>query len=140
MELYHIGSTAIPGIVAKPIIDLCLEASDLSRLGEKSAAMETLGYEVLGEFGIPQRRFFRRNDASKTPTHHVHAFPAGSSHVRRHVAFRDYLISHPAAAEAYGRLKLELAREHANDRDAYVAGKAPFITRTQAQAIEWSEQ
>ena len=135
VELHHIGSTAIPGILAKPIIDLCLEVCDTRQLDGANSAMEALGYAARGEFGIPGRRLFLRDNASGIRTHHVHAFETGSPEVRRHVAFRDYMIAHPNAAEAYSRLKGQLARDHANDREAYIAGKEPFIEQYQARAL-----
>ena len=138
VEIHHIGSTAIPGVFAKPIIDLCLEVCDTRQLDRANSAMEALGYAARGEFGIPGRRFFLRDNVSGIRTHHVHAFRTGSSEVRRHVAFRDYMIAHPHAAEAYSRLKSKLARDYANDREAYIAGKAPFIKEYEARALEWS--
>ena len=79
VEVHHIGSTSIPGILAKPVIDLCLEVRGLSELDGQEAAMGALGYEALGEYGIPRRRFFLRNDEAGVGTHHVHAFAAGDS-------------------------------------------------------------
>ena len=140
VEVHHIGSTSIPGILAKPVIDLCLEVSGLSELDGQEAAMGALGYEALGEYGIPRRRFFLRNDEAGVRTHHVHAFAAGDSEVRRHVAFRDYMIAHPAAARAYGSLKGELLREHPSDIEAYMDGKDSFIKEHQRKALECAEQ
>jgi len=140
VDLHHIGSTAISGIPAKPVIDLCLEVCDTSQLDRENAAMEALGYMVRGEFGIPGRRFFLRDSESGVRTHHVHAFNAGSAEIHRHLAFRDYMIAHPDAAEAYGRLKSKLARDHANDREAYIAGKDPFIQQYETKALAWAER
>jgi GrpB-like predicted nucleotidyltransferase (UPF0157 family) len=137
VRLHHIGSTAIPGIRAKPIIDLLLEVTDVAELDGRASDMEELGYEGKGEFGIPGRRYFRKDNASGVRTHHVHAFQAGSPEVERHLAFRDYMIAHPAAAQAYSELKQELAREHPDDIGAYVAGKDPFIKEHQPRAIAW---
>jgi GrpB-like predicted nucleotidyltransferase (UPF0157 family) len=90
VSVHHIGSTAIPNIVAKPIIDVLLEVRDILHLDREISTLEGLGYEAKGEFGIPGRRYFRKNDAQGRRTHHVHAFPRGSAHVERHLAFRDY--------------------------------------------------
>jgi GrpB-like predicted nucleotidyltransferase (UPF0157 family) len=87
-RLHHIGSTAIPGISAKPIIDILVEVDDLGGLDARRSAMEQLGYEVMGEFGIPGRRYFRKNDSSGARTHQVHAFQTGSIGAARHLAFR----------------------------------------------------
>ena len=83
--LHHIGSTAIPGIFAKPIIDILLEVDDIVRLDDMSSAMAQLGYEAMGEFGIPGRRYFRKDNASGVRTHHVHAFAQGSTEIERHL-------------------------------------------------------
>jgi GrpB-like predicted nucleotidyltransferase (UPF0157 family) len=137
VKLHHIGSTAIPGIHAKPIIDFLMEVADIDRLDEKSSAMEELGYEAKGEFGIPGRRYFRKNNASGERTHQVHAFEVESPHIERHLAFRDYMIAHPEEAQEYGKLKQRLARKHPNDIQRYMDGKEPFIKDCQARAIEW---
>ena len=100
-RLHHIGSTAIPGLPAKPTIDILMEVVDLESVDAATPSLKTLGYEAMGEYGIPRRRYFRKNDASGKRTHHVHAFELGSDEVRRHLAFRDYLIAHPSAAHAY---------------------------------------
>jgi GrpB-like predicted nucleotidyltransferase (UPF0157 family) len=134
---HHIGSTAIPAIFAKPIIDILLEVGDIFRLDDKRAAMEQLGYEAMGEFGIPGRRYFRKENASGIRTHHVHAFQADSPEIKRHLAFRDYMIAHPVIAQTYGTLKLRLAREHPDDIEAYMDGKDSYIKEHEAKASAW---
>ena len=137
VSLHHIGSTAIPGTYAKPIIDILLEVDDNFRLDAKSSAMEHLGYEVMGEFGIPGRRYFRKDDDSGVRTHHVHAFAPSNVEIERHLAFRDYMIAHSAEAQAYSQLKQRLAREHPDDIQAYVDGKDLFVKEHIAKAIAW---
>jgi GrpB-like predicted nucleotidyltransferase (UPF0157 family) len=137
VAVHHIGSTAIPGIFAKPIIDILLEVHDLARLDSQAGALMELGYEAMGEFGIPGRRYFRKINDAGVRTHHVHAFQAGSAEVERHLAFRDYMIAHPAAAEAYGALKRELAQAHPDDRQAYMDGKDTFVKEHEAKALDW---
>lgn len=105
------------------------------RLDSKRSAMEQLGYEAMGEFGIPGRRYFRKDDASGIRTHHVHAFQSGSPEIERHLVFRDYMIAHPEAAQAYSLLKQRLAQEYPGDKEAYMDGKDPFIKEHLAQAI-----
>jgi GrpB-like predicted nucleotidyltransferase (UPF0157 family) len=138
--VHHIGSTSVPGIFAKPIIDILLEVSEISALDSASAQMQQLGYESLGEYGIERRRYFRKrkSEASGVRTHHVHAFRHGDPHVRRHLAFRNYLIAHPDVAAAYSTLKQELARRYPDDIEAYMDGKNPFITTHEARALAWS--
>ena len=99
--------------------------------------MEMLGYEAKGEVGILGRRYFRKNSPSGIRTHQVHAFAANSSEGERHLAFRDYMIAHPAEAQEYGELKRKLAREHPDDITAYSDGKEPFIKEHEARAIAW---
>jgi GrpB-like predicted nucleotidyltransferase (UPF0157 family) len=135
--LHHIGSTAVPGICAKPIIDILLEASDLADLDRRAPDMEALGYEPKGEFGIPGRRYFRRDDEQGVRTHQVHAFAAGNENIIRHLAFRDYLIAHPQIAQEYGVLKERLAARFPDDIDAYSSGKDGFVKEHQAKALLW---
>ena len=140
MWFEHIGSTAIRGIFAKPIIDMLLVVRDVQALDERTPAMTSLGYEAMGEFGIAGRRYFRRTTAAGVRTHHVHAFGRDSADVRRHVAFRDYMNAHPAAAQAYSNLKQSLAREHPHDMDAYIDGKNAFIKHHEALALAWYQR
>jgi GrpB-like predicted nucleotidyltransferase (UPF0157 family) len=140
IAIHHIGSTAIPGIHAKPIIDILLEISDLPSLDANSAAMMSLGYEAMGEFGIPHRRYFPKNNADGTRTHQVHAFEAGSETAIRHLAFRDYMIAHPMAAHAYGELKQSLARQHPDSIEGYMDGKDAFIKEHETLALAWRQR
>ena len=137
VAVHHIGSTAIPGICAKPIIDILLEVEDIGRLDLETAKLEAAGYEAKGEFGIPGRRYFRKDDGRGVRTHQVHAFQTGDGHVDRHLAFRDYMIAHPESARAYGALKQLLAREHPDDIDAYMDGKDSYIKEQERNALAW---
>lgn len=137
VRLHHIGSTAIPGIFAKPIIDILLEVTDVAELDARSSVMEALGYEVIGEFGLPGRRYFRKDDTRGLRTHQVHAFQGSNSEIQRHLAFRDYMIAHPAEAQEYSDLKRKLLREHPGDIEAYMDGKEPFIKDREARASAW---
>ncbi len=135
--LHHIGSTAIPGIHAKPIIDILADVTSLESLDQRQQEMVALGYEALGEFGIPGRRYFRKNDSTGMRTHQIHAFAHQSPHIVRHLAFRDYLIAHPDAAQAYGELKRRLIQTCNGDIDAYMNGKDAFIKDTERKALSW---
>lgn len=135
--LHHIGSTAVPGLHAKPIIDMLAEVDSLVALDARGDAMAALGYEAMGEFGISGRRYFRKCDGSGARTHHIHAFADGSRHVARHLAFRDYLRAHPAAAAEYGALKLRLVSTCAGDMEAYIAGKDASVERFEREALDW---
>lgn len=133
----HIGSTSVPGLAAKPTIDIVLLVNDLHQLDQRSSAMQALGYEVMGEYGILGRRYFRKLTAEGVHTHHVHAFQQGSMGADRHLAFRDYLRAHAAIARQYGQLKLRQAAAHPNDIEAYMDGKDPFIKDHEARALAW---
>ncbi len=137
VAIHHIGSTAIPGIHAKPVIDLLVEVADLAGVDGRAPAMASLGYEAMGEYGIPGRRYFRRDDPEGARTHNLHAFRAGSGEVERHLAFRDYMIAHPAEARAYGELKRKLAAEHPWSMDGYMDGKDGFIREMDRRAARW---
>jgi GrpB-like predicted nucleotidyltransferase (UPF0157 family) len=136
VAIHHIGSTAIPHIYAKPIIDLLVEVQDIAKVDEQNRSMELLGYEVMGEFGISGRRFFRKNNQEGIRTHHVHTFTAGSAQVKRHLAFRNYMITHPEDAQSYSELKRSLAREYPTNIDAYMDGKDGFIKEIDKKAAQ----
>lgn len=136
--LHHIGSTAIPGIHAKPIIDILAEVASLEALEQRLQHLQTLGYESLGEFGIPGRRYFRKNDAGGMRTHQIHAFARPSPHIARHLAFRDYLIAHPDRARAYSELKRLLVQTCNGDIEAYMDGKDAFIKAVERDALDWA--
>jgi GrpB-like predicted nucleotidyltransferase (UPF0157 family) len=137
VEMHHIGSTAIPRIRAKPIIDMLAVVRDLPSLDEKNPAMEAFGYEPKGEFGIPGRRYFRKNDRDGNRTHQIHAFQTGSSQIERHLAFRDFLSAHPRYARQYELLKMRLAELYPNDIGSYADGKAEFVKEMDGRAAAW---
>ena len=137
VAIHHIGSTAIPNIYAKPVVDLLVEVGDLTAVDRQSAAMESLGYEVMGEYGIPGRRYFRKDNREGSRTHNIHAFEAGSAEVVRHLAFRDYMTAHPGDAQRYSELKRRLAKEHPQSIDGYMDGKDGFIKEMDRRAAQW---
>ena len=136
--IHHIGSTSVPGLAAKPVIDILVEVRSVEALDTYAAAMQTLGYEPRGEFGIPGRRYYPKGDDLRT--HHVHAFASGDPHVFRHLAFRDYLRTHPECAVAYGEVKRRAAAAHRTDPEGYVEYKRAFVERTLEDAVHWAEQ
>lgn len=137
VALHHIGSTAIPGICAKPIIDMLAVTQDLRLLDNRGNALAAMGYEALGEFGIAGRRYFRKGDRSGIRTHQVHAFQVGSPQITRHLGFRDFLRAHPDEAAAYAALKERLATEFPRDVSNYTDGKSRFIQEMDIRAEEW---
>jgi GrpB-like predicted nucleotidyltransferase (UPF0157 family) len=126
LTLHHIGSTAVPGLMAKPTLDLMGVVRDLVALEAHVPALIGLGYEPRGEAGIPGRRYFRirRGDAH---THHLHLYASGHPAITRQLAFRDYLRSHPEDAEAYAALKAALAERYPTNSAAYTEGKSAFV-------------
>jgi GrpB-like predicted nucleotidyltransferase (UPF0157 family) len=137
IQLHHIGSTAIPGIVAKPVIDMLGVVHSVDELDTRAHDLTTLGYEALGEFGIPGRRYFRKNARDGTRTHQLHAFAAGSPEIDRHLDFRDYLRAFPREAEGYASLKQRLAVSCGSDMTAYSEGKTEFIRGVEQRAASW---
>jgi GrpB-like predicted nucleotidyltransferase (UPF0157 family) len=138
LGVHHIGSTAIPGIPAKPVIDMLAEFESLEAADAHAEEMKRLGYEVMGEFGIAGRRYYRKNDSAGRRTHQVHGFVAGSPHITRHLAFRDYLRDHPGTALEYGVLKLRLWSIFQGDLEAYINGKEAFVQEVERRALQWA--
>lgn len=139
LVVHHIGSTSIPGIKAKPILDFVVVVRDLSALEKKDSRLEELGYQAQGERGIPGRRFYSK-DTHGSRSHHLHAFPAGHSEIERHLLFRDYLRAHPEAAGEYERLKEKLARRFPDKSGCYTEAKSDFIFSMDEQARSWNQQ
>ena len=136
LAIHHIGSTSVPGLSAKPIIDVLVEVQEIEKVDAFDESMAEKGYEAWGEYGIPGRRFFvKKRDLNRIC--HIHVFEAGTPKAERHLAFRDYLREHPRTAEAYVRLKEELAEKHPTDIESYMDGKDPFIKEVQSKAIPY---
>lgn len=136
VAVYHIGSTAVKGMPAKPIIDIMPVVRDLAAADGCDAGFEALGYECCGEYGIAGRRFYRKGGDNRT--HHVHIFESGNRQdIDRHLAVRDYLRSHPAEAEAYAALKRRLADQFPYDNNGYCDGKAAFVDALEQKAMQW---
>lgn len=135
LEVSHGGSTAIPGIPAKPILDLFAIVFSLEMAEAIRPGLEGLGYEWRGPHGIAERRYCVKGPPSNR-THHLHLVEADSEQWRNHLLFRDYCIWHPDVAQDYGELKQALALRFPNDRKAYTDGKEAFIRQTIAKAVE----
>lgn len=136
ITIYHIGSTSVPGLSAKPIIDFMPVVHSLDRIAGAEAALVALGYTARGENGIPGRRFFTKAN-EENRTHHIHAYEPDHPEVITHLNFRDYLRAYPETAEAYGRLKADLAQQFPRDIEGYSAGKDAFIKGIMEKAAVW---
>jgi GrpB-like predicted nucleotidyltransferase (UPF0157 family) len=139
VAIHHVGSTAIPGIRAKPIIDVLVVVRDLEEIDQRNEEMVARGYIPKGSFGIPGRRFFIKGTETER-THHVHVFGRGHPAIRRHLTFRDYLRAHPERARAYSDLKAELARRFRHDIEGYMAGKDAFIKAIEKEGRAWQDR
>lgn len=134
LTIEHVGSTAVPGLAAKPIIDMSVVVPSERELPLAIARLATRGYQHLGNLGIEGREAFRRPPGSLR--HNLYVCPQGSTGLRNHLAVRDYLRAHPEMAQAYGDLKRGLAARFPNDIDRYVDGKTDLImTILQAQQL-----
>jgi GrpB-like predicted nucleotidyltransferase (UPF0157 family) len=133
LRIHHIGSTAIPGIKAKPVIDLLVEVDDIQVIDTYNDRIVGLGYLPKGEYGITGRRFFIKG-TEDIRTHHIHVYQAGNADIARHIEFRDYLRVHPKEAQAYSLIKEHLAQKFPHDADNYVKGKTDFIKDIEQKA------
>ncbi|OPX59054.1 MAG: dephospho-CoA kinase/protein folding accessory domain-containing protein [Methanomassiliicoccales archaeon PtaB.Bin215] len=122
-SIEHVGSTAVPGIRAKPVIDILVTVDDL-RPGNVEMGLARLDY-VHVDIGDPERLFFRKG---MPRTYHVHVVRHGGEEHWKHLLFRDRLIAHPEEAQEYERLKVSLAMRFRQDREAYSKGKDDFIS------------
>ncbi|MED4123773.1 GrpB family protein [Cerasibacillus terrae] len=136
LNVFHIGSTAIPNIKAKPVIDIMVEVINIENVDNFNNDMKQLGYEALGENGIPNRRFFKKGGDNRT--HHVHIFEQGNEEISRHLRFRDYMIAHPEEAMKYSQLKEYLAEKFPNNIEKYIEGKNNYIKEIDNKAEKWS--
>jgi GrpB-like predicted nucleotidyltransferase (UPF0157 family) len=125
----HIGSTSVPGLAAKPVIDVLLGASTLADVEAKIEPLVEKGYSYISKYErkLPMRRYFVKKTLSASIPIHVHAVELGCRLWQEHLAFRDTLCADPAVRSQYEALKLRLAQEFADDKSAYTAAKGPFI-------------
>lgn len=135
LEIYHIGSTSVRGLMAKPIIDIMPVVKDISQIDRFNSAMVAIGYEPKGENGIIGRRYFQKGGDMRS--HHVHIYESGSSEIERHLAFRDFLQVHEGIAKQYGDLKKELSLRFPYDIQSYIKGKERLVIEIEQKALVW---
>ena len=135
LAIEHMGSTAVAGLAGKLVIDISVGLRRTELTGAEVAALTRLGYEYLGEFGLPGRLYFRKDEGGRR-THQIHAVEHDGEHWHRHRALRDYLRVHPEEAEAYAAEKWRIAAESTGVED-YWERKQPFADTLFARAWRW---
>ncbi len=134
--IYHIGSTAVPDLAAKPVIDIMVAVRSLDEADSRADDFRAAGYEWLGEYGIPGRRYLRKGGDERT--HQVHIFHVSDIHnIVRHLAFRDFLRTHEEERRQYAELKEALAERFPRDIDGYSDGKDMMVRILEARALSW---
>ena len=123
VTIHHVGSTAVPGLAAKPILDIVPVVKDI--LAVNTENLEALGYVARGEMGMPFRRFFNKGEPQRTQ--HLHVWEQGNPEIEKHLLFRNYLIAHPALAKQYADIKYNLAKQFKTERFNYTSSKDGFI-------------
>jgi GrpB-like predicted nucleotidyltransferase (UPF0157 family) len=142
VAIEHVGSTSVPGLAAKPIIDIGVALRSFEDALHCITPLFELGYQCLGEYGIPGRVFFRKLTGTPAPgqdsggigrTHHVHVYQHDHYEFVQQILFRDYLRAHPETAREYEQLKRQLAREH-TDMNEYAMAKTEFVQKILREA------
>ena len=129
LSIEHVGSTSVPGLAAKPIIDIDVVIEDESKLQAVIGALAKIGYQYEGNLGIPGREAFGYEGKTHLMEHHLYVCPKDSPELRRHVSFRNYLRAHPEAVKEYSRIKEEAARLFPHDIDGYINHKGTLIEK-----------
>ncbi|WP_128896092.1 GrpB family protein [Longirhabdus pacifica] len=137
MKIEHFGSTAIPGMKAKPVIDMMCMVHDIAIIDTYNERMKSLGYDVAGEWGIEGRRLFRKGGENRT--HHIHFYSFDHPEIERHLVFRDYLLAHPQQALRYSQFKESLAQKYESTSE-YSVAKKPFVSAMEKTALVWYQQ
>ena len=126
VDIQHIGSTAIPNIVAKPIIDIAVALDSLENIEKIIKPLKEIDYIYRGEQGIPDRHLFVKG-GEEFRTHHMHIMHKSHYEWKKHLFFRDYLLNHPEEVKKYSELKLQLEKKFKEDRASYTESKSEFI-------------
>jgi len=139
VRLDHVGSTAVPGLAAKPIVDLQLSVASLAPLGAYGDPLARLGYRFVPDPEMPDYHFFGK-PPERPRTHHLHVCEAGSEHELRHLAVRDFLRAHRDEAARYAKVKRAVAARHPQDRLGYITGKDRYVAGLERRAVRWASR
>jgi GrpB-like predicted nucleotidyltransferase (UPF0157 family) len=136
VRVEHVGSTAVHGLDAKPIVDIQVSVASMEPVDAYRRPLEGLGYLYVVHPDFPDFPFLGK-PAVRPRTHHIHICVAGGHHERRHLAVRDFLRAHPEEAAAYAAFKRVIAERHPGDRLAYMARKDRYVVDLERRALEW---
>ncbi|MCG7342562.1 GrpB family protein [Sporosarcina sp. ACRSL] len=136
IKFEHFGSTSVPGMKAKPVIDMMCLVKDIKKIDTFNEKMRLFGYDVAGEWGIQGRRLFRKGGENRT--HHIHVYQHDNLQIHRHLVLRDYLRNRPEEVERYTNFKEELAQRY-DDTAFYSKAKKPFVMELEKRALSWFE-
>ena len=142
IRIEHVGSTSVPGMIAKQIIDIII-VIEPERWEDIKCLLEEMGYHYQGNQGIPEREVFRLDEdrvKSPPPFHHLYVCPEHSPELKKETAFRDYLIKHPTDAEHLSALKWSLAEKFDNDKYPYMEGKDALCKEITGKALEYFKE
>lgn len=139
IEVHHIGSTSVPSLAARPIIDVMVVLKSPAALGKLEPLLAREGAIARGEFGLPGRNYFTIDDAEQPGKRcwNIHIFPDGHPDIERHIAFRDYLRMHDSVARDYEKIKQDALDASPTDMKTYGESKSAWIDAVEAKAIRW---
>lgn len=142
VDIQHIGSTSVPGLKAKPTIDILISVHDLDEVEEVNERLMNFGYTVHGEYGIPGRRFFSKirylNSNDWVSDYHVHVFHEDDMYnIERHISLREFLKANPDRSMEYGNLKSQIALKFPNDGSGYTDAKGDYVKKLEEDALHW---
>jgi GrpB-like predicted nucleotidyltransferase (UPF0157 family) len=137
VRIEHVGSTAVPGLAGKPIVDLQLAVADVDARSLYVEPLEGLGYQFAPDPASPDFHFFGL-PATRPRSHHLHVCAAGREDERRHLAVRDFLRAHPDEVAAYAERKRRLVARAPGDRLAYIEGKDSYVAALERRALAWA--
>ncbi|MEJ8307332.1 GrpB family protein [Saccharibacillus sacchari] len=137
VQFEHFGSTSVPGMKAKPVIDMLVIVRDIQSVDARNEQMAQLGYDVAGDWGIPGRRLLRKGGEERT--HHIHFYESGNPQIARHLILRDYLREKPDEVRAYSDLKERLSSQF-SETSGYSPAKKGFVGQLEKRALAWAAE